>query len=256
MKKTTLFFAALLGIPVLLLFSFIKKPVSFNSVKVEKKVIVNNAIAAEEANIHNHAAELSTFSTTVYRRLSLNDRGLSKKAFNYAVKGYLHLQEQGKLKNEDLLTIVDFSQSSRKKRFYLMDMKHGKLLQNTYVAHAKNSGVDKANSFSNIVGAEKSSLGFYVTKGTYTGKHGLSLRMEGLDKGFNDNAEKRAVVVHGADYVNAGRVLSAYMGRSQGCPAVPMEDYIQIINRIKGGSTLFIYYPSADYLQNSTVLNS
>lgn len=122
---------------------------------------------------------------------------------------------------------MDFSQSSRKKRFYLLDIKNKKLLENTYVAHGKNSGMDMAKSFSNVIGSEKSSLGFYITKGTYTGKNGFSLRMAGLDRGFNDNAEKRAIVVHGADYANAGRVNSAYMGRS----FMPVKIHNKIIHQ-------------------------
>lgn len=252
MKQTILFLTTLLALSAFS-FSFSKKPIAAHSVNVEANAVAKKR-AAKAA--HDHQAETSALTVNVYEGLQLNNMGLSKQAFEVAVKGYLFLQEEGKLKNTDLLTIVDISQSSRKKRFYLLDMKNRKLLQNTYVAHAKNSGVDMAKSFSNIIGSKKTSLGFYLTKGTYTGKHGLSLRMEGLEEGFNDNAEARAIVVHGADYVNAGRVNTPYMGRSQGCPAVPMENYLQIINRIKEGSALFIYYPSADYLQNSTVLNS
>ncbi|GAA4341042.1 hypothetical protein GCM10023184_39170 [Flaviaesturariibacter amylovorans] len=185
----------------------------------------------------------------------MEGKGLKMPTLEAAVKGYLKLQEQGALKNSDLLTIVDFSQSSRKKRLYLLDTKNMQLLENTFVSHAKNSGVDMANDFSNVIGSEKSSLGFYLTKGTYTGKHGMSLRLSGLEKGFNDNAESRAIVVHGADYVNAGRVSSAYMGRSQGCPAVPMDDYRRIISEIKDGTALFIYSPDPTYLNNSDLLS-
>lgn len=123
---------------------------------------------------------------------------------------------------------------------------------NTYVAHGKNSSLDMADNFSNVIGSEKSSLGFYVTKGTYTGKNGFSLRMAGLDKGFNDNAEERNIVVHGADYVNAARAQSSFMGRSQGCPALPRENYTEVINLIKDGTAFFVYYPSSVYLQNSS----
>ena len=100
------------------------------------------------------------------------------------------------------------------------------------------------------------SLGFYVTKGTYIGKNGLSLKMAALDEGFNDNAEKRPIVLHGADYVNANGVLSAYMGPSQGCPALPKMKSAEIINLIKDETALFIYSPSKDYLQSSELLNS
>jgi hypothetical protein len=166
------------------------------------------------------------------------------------------LKEEGVLQNTQYLTIVDLSQSSRKKRFYLIDVNNYELEVNTFVAHGKNSGVDVAKSFSNIPNSEKSSLGFYVTKNTYRGKHGLSLRLAGLENGFNSNAEARAIVVHAADYVNSGRVNSAYMGRSQGCPALPANIAPKVISMIKNGSALFVYNPSGNYLSSSPVLNS
>lgn len=254
MKKTTIFFASLLAISAVS-YSFISKPSADKTSRIEKEAVTSEA-SVFVSKVHDHTAEVATVSSSLYDGLKLNEKGLSKDAIDVAVKGYLSLQEQGKLENDNLLTIVDFSQSSRKKRFYLLDVKNKKLLENTYVAHGKNSGVDIATNFSNVIGSEKSSIGFYVTKGTYTGKNGFSLRMEGLDKGFNDNAEERAIVVHGADYVNAGRVQSDYMGRSQGCPALPRENYVQVIDQIKNGTAFFVYYPSENYLKNSTVLNS
>jgi hypothetical protein len=134
-------------------------------------------------------------------------------------------------------------------------MKKDSLVWNTYVAHGKNSGVDEATRFSNQPNSEASSLGFYITKNTYQGKHGLSLRISGQDKGFNDNAEARGVVVHGASYVNSSRVNSAYMGRSQGCPALPQSEYADVINIIKDGSVMFVYHPSEEYVENSALLN-
>lgn len=254
MKKNTYLFAGLIAI-ALLSFSFVTKT---KSVKNTAAVTLKNskAIAAKATARLGHAEVADTLSNSLATNLQLTEKGLSNDVLQSALKGYLHLKEQGNLPNEGLLSIVDFSQSSRKKRFYLLDMKNNKLLVNTYVAHGKNSGVDMANSFSNTVGSEKSSLGFYVTKGTYTGKNGFSLRMAGLDKGYNDNAEARAIVVHGADYVNEGRASSAYMGRSQGCPALPRADYIKVIDLIKDGSVLFVYANDASYLASSTVLNA
>jgi len=196
-----------------------------------------------------------SLSEKMYNQLHLQEAGLSQQALDYALKGYQKLVDSGVVNKTQFLTIVDLSQSSRNKRFYILDMQNNKLTWNTYVSHGKNSGVDMANSFSNAFNSEKSSLGFYVTKSTYTGKHGLSLRIQGLEHGFNDNAEARGVVVHGASYVNAGRAHSAYMGRSQGCPALPENEYAQVINIIKDGSVLFVYNPSGDYLQSSSLLN-
>lgn len=252
MKKAAAFLTILVTVSAIS-FSFINKP-SLATSNTKSAVIASSSLARPE-NVHDHATEVNTISSKLYENLRLDEKGLSRTALDAALQGYLTLQEQGTLRNDNLLTVIDFSQSSRKKRFYLLDVKNNKLLENTYVAHGKNSGVDMAKSFSNVIGSEKSSIGFYVTEGTYAGKHGLSLKLSGLDKGYNDNAEARSIVVHGADYVNSGRVQSAYMGRSQGCPALPMKSYSSIINQIKNGTALFVYYPDAEYLKNSALLD-
>lgn len=226
---------------------------SFATANTSSKSIVANtkdstiAASSPEHNVSN--------SKNLFNDLHLQEAGLSKKAVECAVNGYQKLVDSGLVNNDQYLTIVDLSQSSRNKRFYILDMKNEEMVWNTYVAHGKNSGVDMAKSFSNNFNSNKSSLGFYLTKSTYNGKHGLSLRLDGLEHGFNDNAEARGIVVHGASYVNAGRVHSSYMGRSQGCPALPENEYAQIINIIKDGSVLFVYNPSEKYLHSSTLLN-
>jgi hypothetical protein len=197
-----------------------------------------------------------SLADSLYRTLHLENAGLTKEALNYAIRGYQKLVEEGVATNTQYLTIVDLSQASRKKRFYLLDMQNSELVLNTFVAHGKNSGIDEAERFSNQPNSEESSLGFYVTKSTYTGKHGTSLRLSGLEDGFNDNAEARGIVVHGAPYVNAARANSSYMGRSQGCPALPENEYAKVISLIKDGSVLFVYHPSEKYLQSSPILNS
>lgn len=223
-----------------------------NSTSKASSVDVNVA-KASSVNMKTNAS--AVLSSTLYEELDLEDKGLSKEVLDAAVKGFEKLSEEGLVSNQQYLTIVDMSQSSRHKRLYLLDMANHTLAMNTYVSHGKNSGVDMAEKFSNVPESEKSSLGFYVTKDTYSGKHGLSLKLSGLENGFNDNAEKRAIVVHGANYVNEGRVNTAYMGRSQGCPAVPEAQASKIISMIKGGSALFIYYPSQTYLDSSKILN-
>ena len=204
----------------------------------------------------SEAATVKVAAADLYERLDLKSIGLSYKALEYAYKGYQNLLEKGLVKKTDLLTVVDFSQSSRKKRFYIIDVADEKVLMNTYVAHGKNTGLDMATRFSNIPESLQSSLGFYLTKGTYHGKHGLSLRLGGLEKGFNDKAEARAIVLHGADYIGEHRKGAAYMGRSFGCPAVPRALSAKVIDIIKDGSVLFIYHPSAGgYLHGSKILN-
>ena len=204
----------------------------------------------------NNALTTEAASDLLFDSLQLDDLGLSRDVMQLAYKGHQNLVDKGVLSNEDIIAIADFSQSSSKKRLYIIDAKNYRVLVNTYVAHGKNSGLSYAERFSNRVESLQSSLGFYVTKNTYFGKHGLSLKLEGLEKGFNDNAETRAVVMHGADYIGDNRAGSAYMGRSFGCPAVPQAQSEKIINMLKNGTCLFIYHPTQKYLNASTILNA
>lgn len=199
---------------------------------------------------------LEAASGALYQELGLEEKGLTQKAFTLAYKGFRRLQQRGQIR-ESILTICDFSQSSNNKRLYLVDMENNKLVLNTYVAHGRNSGSEYATRFSNKNSSLQSSLGFYVTRNTYMGEHGLSLKIDGMEPGYNSNAMRRAVVVHGADYIGESWLRhSDYMGRSFGCPAVPARESSRIINLIKDGSCLFIYHPSASYLKGSRILNS
>ena len=196
-------------------------------------------------------------ATSIYADMDLEDSGLSRQAFQHAWIGYYKLKKQGLLKKTNILTICDFSQSSSNQRMYVIDVRNRRVLYRTYVAHGINSGEEFATSFSNKMESCKSSLGFYVTSGTYMGVNGRSLRIEGVDKGFNDNARKRAIVIHGANYVSM-KVVHKYgmMGTTFGCPAIPSDMTTQIIPVVKHGSCFFIYYPSKKHLSHSTVLNS
>ena len=186
----------------------------------------------------------------LYMSMNLRSMGLSEKAFSYAIKGYENMLEKKLISKEGYLTICDFGQSSTKKRLYVIDMVNGTVVMNTYVAHGKNSGGEFARNFSNKSGSLQSSLGFYVTRQTYVGEHGLSLRVDGVERGFNDKAYSRAIVVHGAAYIGSQK-----KGRSFGCPAVPQQESRKIINTIKGGHCIFIYHPSNKYLTTSKILN-
>ncbi|TMI68436.1 MAG: murein L,D-transpeptidase catalytic domain family protein [Bacteroidetes bacterium] len=194
--------------------------------------------------------EIAEKASLLYDRLNLRNLGLSPEAFNYAYRGYEYLLDKNLVNDSAYLTICDFTQSSKQKRLYLIDMLDNKILLNTYVAHGHNSGGEYATRFSNRLRSKQSSLGFYVTQNTYVGEHGLSLRMEGLEPGFNDKAYRRAIVLHGASYIGNGST-----GRSYGCPAVPKNESKQIINTIKNGTCLFIYHPDKKYLQGSKILN-
>ena len=192
----------------------------------------------------------------LYGELDLETHGLSKKAFEYAYKGYRALLKKNRLKDPGYLTICDFSQSSSNKRLYLVDLINDSVVLNTYVAHGRNSGGEYATRFSNNPSSLQSSLGFYITQDTYYGEHGLSLKIAGVDRGFNDKAIRRRIVIHGADYVEEDWLRnSRVMGRSYGCPAVPAKERDMIINTIKNGTCLFIYYPSKNYLKGSKILN-
>jgi len=191
----------------------------------------------------------------VYDSLHLNDLGLNPKVFKMALKGMEKLRKMGKLANDRIISIVDFSQPSVQKRLYVIDVENCVLLYNTLVAHGMKSGKEKALAFSNKLSSNKSSLGFYVTSRTYNGNNGYSLRLQGCEKGFNDNAAKRAIVVHGADYVNEDYINSqGYIGRSQGCPALPPALSKPLINDIKDGTCLFIYHPNPVYLSKSKLV--
>ncbi len=190
--------------------------------------------------------------TAMYDSLHLASLGLSRQAYDYAVKGYNRMLKAGQIKNGQVLSIIDFSMPSSMKRLFVINLQTGQLLFNTYVSHGRNSGRENAERFSNEPESYKSSLGFYVTSATYMGKHGYSLRLEGTEKGINDKALSRGIVMHAAAYVDESLIRSqGYIGRSQGCPAVPEKLHKPIINAIKDGSCLFVYSPDSYYMAHS-----
>ena len=193
----------------------------------------------------------------LYDSLKLSELGLTRPAFEYAIKGYHYFLASGQIANDMVISIIDFSLPSNAKRLFVLDLKNKMLLFNTYVAHGKKSGKQMAVQFSNKPSSYKSSLGFYITSGTYRGKHGYSLKLLGEEEGINDKAEQRAIVMHAAAYVNEKMIHSqGYIGRSEGCPALPVQEHRAIIERIKNGSTLFMYSPDAYYLSHSPILKS
>ncbi|WP_315819280.1 murein L,D-transpeptidase catalytic domain family protein [Paraflavitalea speifideaquila] len=193
--------------------------------------------------------------TALYDSLRLDTMSLSPKLFYLLCRG-TKMQDAGELSNSRMLTIVDFSLPSSRKRLFIIDMESKKLLYNTYVSHGRNSGTDMATRFSNRPESFQSSLGFYITGNTYNGKNGYSLRLDGMEQGINDNALERAIVMHGSAYVN-DRIVHAkgYIGRSLGCPAIPAALAKVIINTIRNGSCLFIYGHDTSYLAMSKMLS-
>jgi len=184
-----------------------------------------------------------------YAALGAEQEGLRYETFARAMTGYLNLRQAGKLaEDKQLLTVVDFDLPSTQKRLWVLDLAKQEILFHTLVAHGHNSGENEANSFSNTDQSNMSSLGFYATGTEYQGKHGRSLRLEGLDEGFNTNAAARSVVMHGADYVSEDFIRqNGRLGRSLGCPALPMELKDQIIDLVNGGTCLFLNKSDAGY---------
>lgn len=209
------------------------------------------------ANISSKAEKellFDNYSKLLYK--CINFPGMNYIAFKQALKGYYLLKSKNKLNNSKILTVIDFSKSSNDERLYVVDMENNKLLYKSLVAHGRNSGEEYATKFSNIPESYMSSLGFYVTAETYTGKHGLSLRLDGKEPSINNNARNRDIVIHAADYVcNDFINKCGRLGRSYGCPAIPKDNYDVMIDCLKEGSCIYAYYPDKNYFNTSFLLN-
>ncbi|MDX5340107.1 MAG: murein L,D-transpeptidase catalytic domain family protein [Cyclobacteriaceae bacterium] len=200
-------------------------------------------------------SETKSESEVLIQRLASKYEELpSISALEMALEGYEKLNS--KLRNE-VLTVIDFSLPSTEKRLWVIDPENGEILLHSVVAHGRNSGGLMAEKFSNIPESYQSSLGFYMTAETYHGKHGYSLRLDGLEKGYNDMARARAIVIHGADYATEAFAKSVgRLGRSLGCPALPSDLSKEAIDLIKDGSLLFIFAPDENYLEKSSLIRA
>jgi hypothetical protein len=216
---------------------------SFNSVKNDRSV-------TDDKNSFS-----ISYRYDLYQKIQSND--LSFEVFDYALAGFTKLQEEKMLNNDTLLTIIDYSKPSSKERLFIIDLKNCRIHIKTLVAHGQATGDLYSRYFSNRPQSHQSSLGFFITDKTYYGSQGYSLRLIGIEKDINDNAEKRAIVFHGADYVSYN-YLHDYgrLGRSFGCPALPIEKNRKIIDLIKNKSCVFIYYPAKEYLDNSSLITT
>jgi len=231
---------------------------------IEKPVLKSEVIHATAATL-TYAEKQAAFDDhvqQVFTKAGLGELGMDPAVFRTAYIGFQNLKSQGLASSsKSILTVIDFTQISNKKRLWLIDLDQNKVLMNSLVAHGRNTGNAKAVNFSNTPDSNMSSLGFYVTNNTYFGKHGLSLKLSGVDEGFNTNAMSRAIVVHGADYATADFVKQyGRLGRSLGCPAVPTELSKELIETIKDETVLYIHGADAnyksDYLDEKSVIET
>jgi hypothetical protein len=164
-------------------------------------------------------------------------------------------QKNGVATHAQRLAVIDYSRPSLEPRLWVFDLQLGTLLYEELVAHGQGSGHNVPHAFSNVEGTHKSSLGLFVTTDTYSGRNGYSLRMDGLEPGINDRAMARAIVMHGASYVDPERnAAMGRLGRSWGCPAVRTAVARPLIDTLKGGQFLFSYFPDPDWLASSRML--
>ena len=221
----------------------VKSPLSTNSLS-------NNSAVSTDFLLNNISAE------KIYDSIKFNDVVKpSVLCFSQAFNAYKLLMKNDLVKNE-ILTVIDFSLASSEKRLWIIDMKNHVVLLNTLVAHGIKSGDEFASRFSNHENSFQSSLGVYLTGEVYTGRNGLSLRLDGLNEGYNNLARKRGVVIHGADYVSTDYIeTNGRLGRSQGCPAVATEINEKLIDTIKDKSVLFIYHPDIKSIAFNELLN-
>ncbi len=194
------------------------------------------------------------------QRILKQTANLRPEVLDLALEAYEQAVAGGHVRRP-ILTIIDYELPSYQQRLWVIDMRMGRVLYQEWVAHGmgkpRGSGgtMEEALSFSNQKGTLKSSLGLFITAETYSGKHGYTLKLDGLEEGVNDNARERLIVLHGAHYVSEGRADDHLIGRSWGCPAVRPAIARILIDAIKGGSVLWIYYPHEEWLEDSEFLD-
>ena len=179
---------------------------------------------------------------------------LDQNVLGLALRAHDRAFQLGLLPNPNILTVIDFSRTSVEPRFWVFDLIARRLVFQELVAHGRNSGDNVATRFSNVESSLESSLGLYVTGDVYYGSHGKSLRLTGLDQGFNDRALARGIVVHAANYVSEAVAAGGRLGRSWGCPALSPEVASKVIDTICNGSAMFAYYPDTTWIRSSAFL--
>ncbi len=192
------------------------------------------------------AEEPSGVTADQWRSLLEQAPRVDPTALRLALEAEQRARSAGLAGRSDVLALIDYSLPSTEPRLWVFDLERNRVLFKELVAHGKNSGQKYASRFSNAPGSRMSSLGTFITAGTYYGKHGYSLRLKGIDKGVNDNSLARAVVLHSAAYVSDAYIQrKGYLGQSWGCPAVRPVVARDLIDAIRGGAVLYAYYPAA-----------
>ena len=209
-------------------------------------------------NLKMNTQPVERWIDDLYKRFDLEKYGLSYRVFRYGMLAYLKGLAKGIIKRPEVYVIIDFTKPSNKKRMYILDMVNKKVLDVEYVAHGRGrSGRNRVRveEVSNEPGSHLSPIGFFVTGDRYIGKHGLSLRLIGVENGFNDNTLKRSVVIHGAGYVSEEWIRRfGRLGRSWGCFAVDQKKVKDIVSLLEGGIGIFVYFTDERYLRDSEYL--
>ena len=208
-------------------------------------------------NAHSRAAAAPAAITPSGARISAASAGIAPQVLQLALGAVNCATRLGDIKAPTTLTVIDYSRPSVEQRLWVFDMRDGSLLYRELVAHGRNTGENMATQFSDAMNSRQSSIGLFVTDDTYVGANGYSLRLDGLERGFNAHARERAIVMHGAPYVDASLATTqGRIGRSWGCPALREAVARQVIDTIRDGGVIFSYYPDSNWLNSSRFLNS
>lgn len=253
-------FSIIFGIICLLSFTFIDDVKNVGS-KDAENVADNAKVDVCDNQVYEYfytsSDRFKVYCDTLYSKMFNDLNRPSRKVFDLAMKGYAYLDQSGMIAKRNVLTFIDYSLSSNLKRLWVIDLKATKVLFHELVAHGRNSGEEYARKFSNISNSFQSSLGFFITGEIYSGKHDLSIKMNGIERKFNGKAFDRGIVIHGADYVSEDYIKkNKRLGRSLGCPAVSQNVISSISEVISDGTCLFAYYPNKTYVKSSSILKT
>ncbi len=225
------------------------------AVKRPKRAFMSCLFASLSLTFLAPASHAISFDDDLTSQLARSAPNLNREVLHAALQATQCAVRNG-VEEPERLAVIDFSLPSSERRLWIFDLSKRELLMRELVAHGKNSGLNRATEFSNTVNSYQSSIGLFRASESYQGKHGYSLRLDGLEQGINDRARERAIVIHGADYVDPSWISEhGRIGRSHGCPAVRQGIIQKVVNTLKGGQLVFKYYPEQRWLQSSSYLH-